>query len=272
MTTHESRPTRGYAPVHGLKMYYEITGSGDPLVYVPPVFGFAGLNSFPSLGQGHSVITIDLQGNGRTADLPERPLSIEQYAADVIALLRHLGIGKADFLGESYGANTAIMIAVTCPELVGRVATYGGTFGPPEVAHNPEMLRFDRPPTPDSRCHGYQQAKYREVAPDPDYWPKIWAKVARIQWRGFSDAQLASIQAPVLIAVGDRDFVRVEHAVDAFHRIPHAELAVIPDAGHFALFSEPGRVIPLVRHFLEKPAQRSPVATAAMGYHPGETR
>ena len=54
--------------------------------------------------------------------------------------------------------------------------------------------------------------------------------------------------------------------------MPNAELAVIPDAGHFTLFSEPERVIPVVKHFLEKPAKRIPVSTAETGYHPGETR
>jgi pimeloyl-ACP methyl ester carboxylesterase len=268
----KTKETCGYAPINGLKMYYEIEGTGDPLVYIPPVFGFAGLKSFPALAQSHSIITVDLQGNGRTADIPERPLSIEQYAKDVVSLLNYLGIQKADFFGESYGANTAIMIAVNFPELVGRVATYGGTFGPPQVAHNTEMLRFNHSPTPDSRSHGYQKERYKEVAPDPDYWPKIWEKVVSIQWEGFSSEQLASIKAPVLIVVGDHDFVRVEHATGAFKRIPNAELAVIPDASHFVLFSEQERVIPVVKHFLEKPEKRIPLATAGMGYHPGETR
>src|SRR6516162_6614676 len=100
----------GYAPVNGLKMYYEIEGPGEPLVFIPPAFGFAGLKSFPVLAQNHSVITVDLQGNGRTADIPNRPISIEQYAEDVVALLEHLDVTKADFLGESYGGDTAAMI------------------------------------------------------------------------------------------------------------------------------------------------------------------
>lgn len=264
--------THGYAPVNGLKMFYEIGGTGDPLVYIPPAFGFAGLKSFPMLAQSHSIITVDLQGHGRTADIPERPLSIEQYARDVVGLLNYLGISKADFFGESYGAVTAVMIAINHPELVGRVAACGATFGPPQVAYNTEMLRYDHPPTPDSRSHGFQKEKYKEVAPDPDNWPKIWAKVASIKWEGFSSEQLASIKAPVLIVVGDHDFVRVEHAAEAFKRIPIAELAVIPDASHFVLFSEQERVIPIVKHFLEKPEKRIPLATAEMGYHPGETR
>jgi len=124
----------GYAPVNGLKMYYEMEGTGDPLVFIPPAFGFAGLESFPALVESHTVLTVDLQGNGRTVDIPERPLSIERYAEDVVGLLKHLGIAKADLFAESYGGNTAVMIAVRYPEAVGRVATYGATFGSPQVA------------------------------------------------------------------------------------------------------------------------------------------
>src|SRR5262249_12362707 len=151
------------------------------------------------------------------------------------------------------------------PELVRRVATYGATFGPPQVAHNPEMLRFDHQPTADSRCFQFQRESYEKVAPDPDYWPKLWGKVGEIQWAGFSNEELASIKAPILFALGDNDFVRLEHAVKTYELIPNAELAVIPDAGHFLLFSEQERLIPVVKHFLEKPEKRPPVATAGMG-------
>ena len=264
--------TRGYAPVNGLTMYYEIEGAGDPLVHIPGAFGYAGLKSFPALTPRHAVITMDLQGHGRTADIPDRPLAIEQHAKDVVGLMKHLGIAKAAFLGESYGGVTALMIAVRYPELVGRVATYGATFGPPRVAHNPKMVHFNLPPAADSRTFEFYRESYRRVAPDPSYWPRIWEKVANFLWEGFSSDELASIAAPVLIALGDRDFVRLEHAVDTLPLIANAELAVIPDAGHFALTSEQDRVIPIVKHFLEKPEKRIPVATAGIRYHPGETR
>ncbi|MBX6331743.1 MAG: alpha/beta fold hydrolase, partial [Gemmatimonadaceae bacterium] len=191
--------TSGYAPVHGLRMYYEIDGTGDPLVYIPNAFGFAGLTRFPALAQCRSVISVDLQGHGRTADLPERPLSIEQHADDVVALLTHLGIAKADFFGASYGGAAAMMIAVRYPELVRRVVAVGATFGPPQSAHNVGMLRFDRPLTAHAQGFRFQRESYATVAPDPGDWPKIWEKVAGIRWDGFSAEQLASVGAMVLI-------------------------------------------------------------------------
>jgi pimeloyl-ACP methyl ester carboxylesterase len=264
--------THGYAPIHGLNMHYEIEGAGAPLIYIPPALGHAGLRSFPDLAERHAVIKIDLQGHGRTADIAERPLSIEQYAEDVAALARHLGLARVDVFGESYGGATALMMAVRHPALVGRVVAYGATCGPPEIAHNPDMLRFDAPPTADARAFAFQRQAYERVAPDPTAWPRLWNKVASLDWRGFSREDLASIAAPVLLVVGDRDFVRVEHAADTVKAIPHAELAVVPDAGHFAVYSEHERIMPIVQRFLEKPETRLPIATAGMGYRPGETR
>ena len=264
----KTRKTHGYATVNGLKMYYEIEGTGDPLVFIPPAFGFAGLHSFLALVQNHSVVTVDLQGNGRTADIPDRPISIEQYAEDVVGMLKYLKIPKADFFGESYGANTAVMIAVRYPELVGRIATYGATFGPGQIAINPETTRNDEAPTADSRNIQFQRENYKKAAPDPGYWPKIYEKVGKLHWEGFSKEELASIKAPLLVIVGDHDFVRPEHSVQSSKLIPNAELAVIPDASHFVLFSEPDRVIPIIKHFLEKPEKQIALATADMAITP----
>jgi pimeloyl-ACP methyl ester carboxylesterase len=268
----ETKTVSRYAPVNGLKMYYEIEGTGGPLVFVPPAFGAAGLQSFSALVQNHSVITVDLQGNGRTPDIPERPLSIEQYAKDVVGLLKYLGISKADFFGESYGGNAVFLIAIRYPEVVRRVAAYGATFSPPQIALNPETTRYSQPPTAESRNIQFQKENYRRLAPDPDYRGKIYNKLGGIQWNGFSKEELASIKVPTLVIVGDHDFVRVEHAVEGFKAIAGAELAVIPSAGHFVLYSEQERVIPIVKHFLEKPEKEIPLATAETGYHPGETR
>ena len=268
----DPKKIKGYAPVNGLKMYYEIEGTGDPLVFIPPAFGFAGRESFPEMVHNHSVIAVDLQGNGRTADIPERPISIEQYAKDVVGLLKYLGISKADFVGESYGGNTAAMIAIRYPDFVRRVVTYSATFAPPPNTLDPETTRFDHTPTAETRDVQFQRESYKKVAPDPNYWPRIYDKVGSIQWKGFSKEELASITAPILIVQGDHDFVRLEHSVETVKLIPRAELAVIPNASHFALSSEQERVIPIIKHFLERPEKQLPLATANVGYHPGETR
>jgi len=134
------------------------------------------------------------------------------------------------------------------------------------------MTRYAQPPTAEGRHMLFQRESYEKVAPEPSYWPTIYDKLAGLEWRGFSKAELASINAPMLIIQGDHDFVRLEHSIETARLIPRAELAVIPSASHFALSSEPERVVPVIKHFLEKPDQQLPLATAALGYHPGETR
>jgi len=262
----------GYAPINGLSLYYEISGRGEPLVYIPPALSHGSAKAFPALAQDHTLIKVDLQGGGRTADVPERAMSLQQHAQDVVGLLDHLGIAKSDFFGESYGGAVAALIALRHPDRVGRVATYGATFGPPAAAFNTAMLNFDTAPTPDSACFDFQREQYQAVAPHPEYWPTYWTKTLAIEWQGFSNKELAAIHAPCLIALGDRDFVRVEHALNTFRCLPNAQLAVIADAGHFALFSEPERVIPVVQHFLNQPLNRHPVGNSRAGYQPGKTR
>jgi pimeloyl-ACP methyl ester carboxylesterase len=266
------KENRGHAPVNGLHMYYEIEGVGTPLVFIPPAFGFAGQKSFAELRERHAILTVDLQGHGRTADIPERPLSIEQHAEDVVALLKYLGISNADIVGESYGGNTAAVIAVRYPDMVRRVVTYAATFSAPPSTLDPVTTHYSRPPTAESRDIRFQRESYQKIAPDPGYWPKIYDKLSQLEWRGFSQAELSSLSAPMLIIQGDHDFVRLEHSLEIVGQIPRAELAVIPSASHFALSSEPERILPIIQHFLEKPDEQLPLATAELGYHPGETR
>jgi pimeloyl-ACP methyl ester carboxylesterase len=90
--------------------------------------------------------------------------------------------------------------------------------------------------------------------------------------RGFSKEDLASIKVPVLLIVGDHDFVSVEHVAKTLKLIPGGELAVIPSASHFVVYSERGKIIPIIKHFLEKPEKAIPLASAEVGYHPGKTR
>ncbi|HEX9510037.1 MAG TPA: alpha/beta hydrolase [Puia sp.] len=265
------KKTSGYAPVNGLHMYYEIQGTGKPLVYIPMGFGVAGTTTFPTLTRNRKLISVDLQGRGRTADI-DRPLSFEQQAEDVVCLLKHLGIRRADLFGECVGGIVAMMIAIRHPGLVDRVVTYGSVFGPFQRAYQPEILAGFRTLTPDADVVRFQRENYRKVAPDPTYWPAIWSKFNSIQWNGFSEKQLALLNTPVLIAVGDHDWVRLDHVLEAFQFLPNAELAVIPDAGHFALSSEQQKVLPAITAFLDPPVARLPFATTRRGYRPGATR
>jgi pimeloyl-ACP methyl ester carboxylesterase len=254
----------GYAPVNGLKMYYEITGEGKPAVYIHPFVSHCGLIS--RLTKNRQWIAMDLQGHGRTADI-DRPMTCEQHADDIAALLKHLKIEEADFFGDSFGGTIAVMMAVRHPRLVRRVVSYGGTFGP-----------FPKGTTADRAAHSdlvkWQREEYRKVAPDPKQWPNLFAKVTEsgIAWKGFSSDQLKAIKAPILIAGGDRDLIPVERFAEWSRMIPSGQLAVIPDASHFVHFSEPEKLLPTVASFLDAPTPKVPLGTAKSGYYPGVTR
>jgi pimeloyl-ACP methyl ester carboxylesterase len=254
----------GYAPVNGLKMYYEIAGEGKPAVFIHPIVSHCGL--VPGLTGNRQWIAMDLQGHGRTADI-DRPLTCEQHADDIAALLKHLKIEEADVFGDSFGGAIAVMMAVRHPGLVRRVVSYGSPLAP-----FPKDIAAVV--TPESDLVKWEREEYQKVAPDPKHWPGLFAKVLKcgIEWKGFSPDELKAIKTPVLIACGDHDLIPVERCAELSRLIPNAQLAVIPDASHFVLFSEPEKLLPTIAAFLDAPATRVPLAALNAGYYPGVTR
>lgn len=260
------RPTtrRWSGQATGLEMYYEIHGtvSAKPLVTIHPVWGLA--NVFPQLTRNRQLIAVELQGHGRTADI-DRPLTFEQHADDVAALMKHLQIERADVFGESIGGIVAVMMAVRHSDLIGRVVTYAtpfSKFGPAVGLSSADGYSVQFP-----------RENYQKVAPDPTQWPMLFAKTQRMEWKGFSPDELKSITAPILIATGDHDLAApVEHSLEMFRLIPNAQLAVIPNASHFVLNVDPEKLLPIVAAFLDEPTSTVPFATPKTGYHPGVTR
>jgi pimeloyl-ACP methyl ester carboxylesterase len=232
-------------------MYYELHGTGKPLVVLHGAFGRA--SAYPALAKNRQQIAVELQGHGHTADV-DRPLSFEQMADDVAALLKHLNIERADVFGYSMGGSVALALAIRHGGVVGRVAINGAHFAPIEQAFEPESFKqfkslpanFAPPPL---------KGPYDKVAPDPKQWPVLVAKVKKmgLEWKGFTHEQLKSIKAPVLITLGDRDGVRPEHAVEMFRLIPNSRLAIFPGGNHFLLFTSPNTVLAPVAAFLDAP-------------------
>ena len=121
-------------------MYYEITGEGKPAVYIHPIVSHCGL--IPGLTRNRQWIAMDLQGHGRTADI-DRPMTCEQHADDIAALLKHLKIEEADFFGDSFGGTIAVMMAVRHPQLVRRVVSHGSSLAPyPRHCRSSTPTRF----------------------------------------------------------------------------------------------------------------------------------
>jgi pimeloyl-ACP methyl ester carboxylesterase len=239
---------QGYAEVNGLKMYYEIHGTGKPLVVLHGAFGWAA--AYPTLAKNRQLIAVEQQGHGHTADI-DRPLTIEQMADDTAALLKHLKIDQADFFGYSMGGNVALAIAIRHPDLVGKVAINGSQFGKIEDAFDPENLKQFKS-MPANFAPPMLKGPYDKVAPDPKHWPVLVGKVKKmvLEFKGFSREDMKAIKAPVLITLGDRDAIRVEHAVEMYRLIPNAQLAIIPGADHFLLWMAPDKLLPTVAAFL----------------------
>jgi pimeloyl-ACP methyl ester carboxylesterase len=241
-----------YATVNGLKMYYEVHGTGPPLVLLHGAFGFATV--FPTLAKDRQVIAVELQGHGHTADI-DRPLTIEHMADDVAALLKHLKIEQADLFGYSMGGKVALAVAIRHPKLVRKVAINGSHWGRLEDAFEPEAFeQFKNLPA--DFAPKLLKDPYDKVAPDPKQWPTLVAKVKKmgLESKGLAREDLRAIRAPVLITLGDRDGVRPEHAVELFRLIPNAQLAVFPGADHFLLWQHPERMLPQIAAFFDAPA------------------
>src|SRR5258706_12393608 len=113
----KARTPGKYADVNGIKLYYEIRGSGRPLVLLHGGLGAIEMfgPNLPALARGRKVIAVDLQGHGRTADV-DRPLSVATMADDIAALLEHLKIERADVMGYSLGGGVALQTAIRHPE------------------------------------------------------------------------------------------------------------------------------------------------------------
>jgi pimeloyl-ACP methyl ester carboxylesterase len=240
-----------YATVNGLKMYYEIQGTGRPLVLLHGAFGWATV--YPALAKGRQLIAPELQGHGHTADI-DRPLTFEQLADDTAALLKQLKIEQADFFGYSMGGTVALAVTIRHPELVRKLAVLGSNYGKMEDAYDPATAKQFKSLSSDF-APPMLKDPYDRVAPDPKQWPVLVAKVKNMgsEFKGFAREDVQSIKAHVLVAIGDRDAVRPEHAVEMFRLIPNAQLAVFPGADHFLLWQSPEKVLPTVAAFLDTP-------------------
>ena len=259
-------PQTGYAPVHSLNMYYEIHGAGRPLVLLHGAMGTIGMfvELLPSLAKTHQVIAIEQQAHGRTADI-DRPLRYEQMADDTAAALRHLNIDNADVFGYSLGGGVAWQLAIRHPELVRKLvvasATYNNDGIYPEVLAGIETMF-----TPEAFAGSPIEAAYARVAPNPDDFPTLVAKVQQLtrEFAGWSAEAVRAIAAPTLLIIGDSDIVRPEGAVELFRLLgggvpgdlaglPPSQLAVLPGTTHIAVVQRTDLLLAIIPAFLDAP-------------------
>ena len=238
--------TRGnYAEVNGLNMYYEIHGTGQPLVLLHGAYMTIDLMGevVPALAETRQVIAVELQGHGRTADI-DRPLTYEQMADDIAALLRHLVIEKADVFGYSMGGGVAFQVAIRHPEVVRKLVVASASYTSDGM--HPELLEMIPTLTPEVFAGSPIEEAYLRTAPHPDDFPTLVAKMKQLDMEPFAwpPEDIRGIAAPTLLIVGDSDAIRLEHAVELFRLLgggvmgdlaglPKSQLAVLPSTTHF---------------------------------------
>jgi pimeloyl-ACP methyl ester carboxylesterase len=246
----------GYAPVNGLKLYYEVHGAGQPLVLLHGGVGATEMFSpiMPALSKTRQVIAVDMQAHGRTADI-DRPLSMEAMADDVAALIKYLGIEKADVMGYSLGGGVALRTAIQHPGVVRKLVVVSAAFKrdgwyPEIVAAMSQMGPGAAEPMKQSPM--YQM--YARIAPKPADWPVLLTKLGDLLRQDYDWwKEVAAIQAPTLLVFGDADAVRPAHIVQFFELLgggkkdagwdgsgmSKARLAILPGLTHYNIFSSP---------------------------------
>jgi pimeloyl-ACP methyl ester carboxylesterase len=262
----ETTPQTGYAPVNGLQMYYEIHGSGEPLVLLHGAFGAIDLWGpiLTTLAETHQVIAVELQGHGHTADILDRPLSYEQMADDVAALMEHLGIAQADVVGYSMGGTTGLQLAIRHPELVRKLVAISPNYR--SDGYYPELLAGLQMLTPEVFAGTREEAAYLRHAPRPEDFPVLVEKQKVLpQEFAFPDEDVAAITAPALVVLGDSDVIRPEHAVALFRllgggvpgglvSLPSSQLAILPGTTHATIVLEPtDQLLAVIEPFLAAP-------------------
>jgi pimeloyl-ACP methyl ester carboxylesterase len=258
---------KGCVSVNGLEMYYEIHGTGQPLVLLHGAFSAIGTsfgNLLPELSRTRQVIGFELQAHGRTADI-DRPLSSEGMADDVAAAIKQLGIEQADVFGYSMGAFVALHLIIRHPEVVRKQVLASISYALSGV--HPGLMEGLGEMTPDMMYGSPWHDEYLKIAPHPEHFAKFFAKKTEMdrQTRDLSPEDIRGIKSPTLIIIGDSDLIRPEHAVEMFRLLgggifgdtpaglPNSQLAILPGTSHVSIVNRAELLIPMITSFLDAP-------------------
>jgi len=264
------KPKGNYAEVNGLEMYYEIHGAGEPLVVLHGAYMTVGTMGLivPGLAETRQVIAVELQGHGRTADI-DRPLTYEQMADDVAALIGHLGLERADIFGYSMGGGVALQVAIRHPEVVRKLVVASVSYTSDGM--HPELLAMIPTITPEVFAGSPIEEAYLRVAPNPEDFPTLVAKLKQLDMQPYAwpPEDIQGISAPTLFIIGDSDAIRLDHAVEMFRLLgggvpgdlaglPKSQLAVLPGTTHFfppgsAVLDRAELLLAMIPPFLDAP-------------------
>ena len=235
-------------PVKGVDYYYEVRGQGEPLLLL-----HGGLVSGDMFGPvlpaltagGRQVITIDLQGHGRTP-LGNRPIRCETVADDVAAVLAKIGRTKLDVLGYSFGGCVALRLGVQHPDRVRRLALVSTPYADdgwyPEMrAQQKQVTAAMAPMMKDTPMY----TTYKAVAPRVEDFPRLLDAMGDFMRQRYDwSAEVSRLKMPVMLVYGDGDMVRPEHVVKFYQllggglrdagwnreNMSRNRLAIVPDS------------------------------------------
>ena len=227
---------------HGTsRIYFEEQGSGDPVLLLPGWAGSIGelVPLREALARSYRVIAADLPGSGQSQPMPRNYTATyyEEDARSFVAFLQHLGTGPTHLLGFSDGGEVELLMAATAPDLARSLATWSSAGAIPQallpmVEAMSNMVDNPIPPLQAFRDH--LVATYGETNARANIRNFTSAGRAIIERGGdISLSKVGGIKCPVLLIVGERDFVISPSMVSELAAlIPGSESIVVEGAGH----------------------------------------
>jgi pimeloyl-ACP methyl ester carboxylesterase len=258
----QQEPPGKRVPIHGMQMYYEVSGQGEPLIVLHGAYmNIPSMGSIiPKLAATRRVYALELQGHGRTTDV-ERPITYANLADDVAAFMDAAGLAKADVFGYSMGAQAGLQLAIRHPSRVNKLVAASVAYDlrgwqPEFQAAIPQM-------TVEMIVGMPFAAEYRKLAPNPDGFPALVEKLIALENQPMAwEQEVEKIEVPVLILSGDADVMTLEHSVALFRLLgggvmgdmgkplAASRLAVLPATSHTAVITQPELLLAVIEPFL----------------------
>jgi pimeloyl-ACP methyl ester carboxylesterase len=261
----QSKPAAsGYAPVNGIKVYYEVYGEGKPIVLLHGAFMTIEGNwgqLIPELSKTRKVIAIEFQGHGHT-QYSDRKLSHATLASDVEGVMDYLKIDSADVVGYSMGGSVAYKFAIQSPKRLRKLVIISSTYK--SSGWLPQITNAFKTWKPEFFTNTPMKAAYDAVAPDKTKWTKFIEQMIAFAGTPFDmgDSNIARITSPVLIISGDNDGLDKIELMKTYQLLgggvpadlqpmPKSHLAVVPSQGHVSLMMQTNTILGYLDNFLK---------------------
>ena len=237
-----------YYNIRGIKMYAEVYGQGQPLLFIHGNGGSC--NNFfkqvPYFSKKYKVIIADSRTQGKSVD-PGDSLTYEMMADDYAALLDAMKIDSAYVVGWSDGGINGLLLAIRHPEKVKKLAITGANLRPDNTAIPQELLDMIEP--------AYTELKNKATKNEME---KTGFKLTRLLYEqpNIADADLQKISCPTLVIGGDHDVIKVGHTLEIFNNIPKANLWILPNSGHSTPVKYADEFNKKIEDFFKKPFRK----------------